>query len=87
MRLTRNVLIAACLWIISSSCVFAQRPENLPQVLDYIHNGWDVLTRSMQTCDTVIDKRAPGTFCPLPSCQITPESAQSKNLSAAARSA
>ena len=31
----------------------------MPQVLDYIHKGWDVLTRSMQTCDTVIDKRAP----------------------------
>jgi alpha,alpha-trehalase len=31
----------------------------MPQVLDYIHKGWDVLTRSMQTCDTVLDKRAP----------------------------
>src|ERR1017187_5387901 len=59
MRLTRNVLIAVCLWIITSSCAFAQRPENMPLVLDYIHHGWDVLTRSMQTCDTVIDKRAP----------------------------
>jgi alpha,alpha-trehalase len=61
MRVIRNVCVAVCFCFLVSSCTLAQqpRPENLPQVLDYIHKGWDVLTRSMQTCDTVIDKRAP----------------------------
>ncbi|WP_085954940.1 trehalase family glycosidase [Candidatus Korobacter versatilis] len=30
----------------------------MPQVLDYIHKGWDVLTRTMNSCETIIDKHA-----------------------------
>ena len=57
-RLRTASFVLLCLTI-ALPAAQAQKPENMPQVLDYIHKGWDVLTRSMQTCDTVIDKRAP----------------------------
>ncbi len=58
MRCFRTALLAVvCLGVVCSAQT--QEPANMPQVLAYIHNSWDALTRSMQTCDTVIDKRAP----------------------------
>ncbi len=59
MRWFRNVLFLTLAFAIALPVAQAQEPANMPQVLDYIHKGWDVLTRSMQTCDTVVDKRAP----------------------------
>lgn len=52
----RRLLTTALLLCVTSSFSFAQKPENLPQVLDYIHHGWDELKRTMTTCETVIDK-------------------------------
>jgi alpha,alpha-trehalase len=58
-RRSVKVLLFSFFLAAVSSVAQAQQPANMPQVLDYIHKGWDVLTRSMQTCDTVLDKRAP----------------------------
>ena len=30
----------------------------MPQVLEYVHKGWDVLTRTMNSCETILDRHA-----------------------------
>jgi alpha,alpha-trehalase len=34
-------------------------PQQIQDILSYIHNGWDTLTRSMTDCKTVVDPKAP----------------------------
>jgi alpha,alpha-trehalase len=35
----------------------AATPEGLKPILDYISNGWDTLTRSMNDCSTIVDTK------------------------------
>ncbi len=37
----------------------APAQPGVPEMLAYIDKGWDVLTRSMDKCETVVDRRAP----------------------------
>ena len=41
-----------------SGTVSAQ-PDGLNRVLQYIHSDWDVLTRSMTRCDSIVDPKLP----------------------------
>lgn len=62
--LRRNKSIVSALWLAlllsgSSSCTAqSAKPETTPApIVDYIAKGWDVLTRSMNDCDTITDPK------------------------------
>src|SRR5260370_7694077 len=58
-------------------------PEGLKPILDYISNGWDTLTRSMNDCSTIVDTKLPTkSFLYLPAYfTITPDLHPPQSLS------
>ena len=61
---TKNALLAAIVllvWLTSyaQSSLKTNSPDaNLNDILSYIHSGWDSLTRSTSSCDSVADPKA-----------------------------
>jgi alpha,alpha-trehalase len=56
----RPILLALCLALAvqSTGATGAERDDqSLKPILSYISNGWDVLTRSMTRCDSVVDPK------------------------------
>src|ERR1700686_1917450 len=65
-RMRRGSLIFSVILAISlsafecfSGTVPSAQPDGLNRVLQYIHSDWDVLTRSMTRCDSIVDPKLP----------------------------
>src|SRR6202521_3787072 len=65
-RMRRASLIFSVILAISlsaferfSGTVPSAPPDGLNRVLQYIHSDWDVLTRSMTRCDSIVDPKLP----------------------------
>jgi alpha,alpha-trehalase len=54
--------LVMCAWVV---CGLAQRPDvaqangGLPAIVNYIRSDWNVLTRSMSRCESVVDPKLP----------------------------
>ena len=49
------ILLTPGAWCQASAAGTA--PKDLSPILNYIHSGWDVLTRSMTRCDSIVDPK------------------------------
>ena len=64
-RMRRASLIFSVILAISLSAfecfsgTVSAQPDGLNRVLQYIHSDWDVLTRSMTRCDSIVDPKLP----------------------------
>jgi alpha,alpha-trehalase len=65
-RWLRNFLIVCCFFLAAPALVapaaaqgVAAKPEGLNDILQYISTGWIKLTRTMTSCQTVTDPKAP----------------------------
>jgi alpha,alpha-trehalase len=69
--------VVLLVWL-STHCAHAQvspKPQGLDGIQRYIANGWDVLTRSMDKCDTVVDKKLKISVLYVPADVPTPPAA------------
>ena len=72
--MTFRTRTTACLLMLGVMAASAQDTPR-PPIADYIHNGWDTLTRSMSSCKSVVDSKV--TTAPLlylPAGMATPPS-------------
>jgi len=58
------ICVILAIWLSAFECFSGTTPSTQPngglhRVLQYIHSDWDVLTRSMTRCDSVVDPKLP----------------------------
>jgi alpha,alpha-trehalase len=58
------ICVILAIWLYAFECFSGTTPSTQPdgglnRVLQYIHSDWDVLTRSMTRCDSIVDPKLP----------------------------